>query len=239
MSHFKSVTEEYGLISKGDPDSKSEVKKEVESMFQHIAQQKENLFNILSKYRNQKENVDKKIFSIEIKSRGVLEFLLGYFLARKQTIEGKLENFILKNLKSFTEDRKAKIKLQEDLSEKQKIIEGIKHQIIFLDRIIEHTETLKNETLNEEEKKYFQQERERLRKEYNDELRKPIYENGIWISKEMGRYIRVTETIRLMFDQSLKELLGEEPINVRFCVACGNTLYGSVSLCLWCGAKVE
>lgn len=74
--------------------------------------------------------------------------------------------------------------------------------------------------MNEEEKKYFQQEREKLRKEYKDELWER--ETGIWIYKEIGRHIRVGETLKLMLDQSLLELLGEKSIRIRICPECGN-----------------
>jgi hypothetical protein len=240
MSYFEGLENEYGLMTKGNPEAMIEVKKEVECMFQYLTQHREKLSAIHSKYLNQKENVDKLIDekeSIEIKSRGELEFLLGYFFARKQTIEDKLEKFIFKNLKSFSEDRNAKIKMQEDLSEKQKLIENIKHQMSFLDKIIENTEILKDNTLNNEEKKNFQQERERLRKEFKEKLRGQ--ELGFKIHKEMARYIRVFETLKLMFDRSLAELLGERPIIIRHCKACGKILYGNIGLCLYCGAKME
>ena len=238
ISHFKSLENEYSLMGKGDPEAIIEVKKEVECMFQHLTQHREKLFAIHSKYLNQKENVDKIIEereSIEIKLRGELEFFLGYFFARRQTIEDKLEKFILKNLKSFSEDRNAKIKLQEDLSEKQKLIENIKDEKIFLDKIIEYTEILKDDTLNKEEKNYFLQEREKFRKEYKEK----VQEIGFKVHKELARYIRVLETLKLMFDQSLIELLGKKSMKIRSCLECGEILYGNIGLCVWCGAKME
>ena len=231
-SYFESLISELSLMNNRNPEVIIEVKKEVDCMFQYITQHRDELFAVYSKYLDQKENVDKIIDRkevIEIKSRGALEFLLGFSFARKQTIENKIEK--------ASRDKNVKIKLQEDLSEKQELIENVKQKMIFLDKIIEHTEILKDDNLNEEEKKYYFQEREKFRTEYKDKLGEK--EIGFKIQKEMGRYIRVNETLKLMLDQSLKELLGKKPIRIRFCLECGAIVHGNISLCVYCGTKME
>lgn len=209
----------------------NEIKEEALMMLDVITLRREKFNELVEKIREQEEKMrdtkDKGVH-VERHLRVELEYLYAYLIARRRTIKKKIESPPI--------DWKAKIHLQELLSESQDRLKQVEREIIILNRIIEQPDLLEDKTLIEEEIKFFRQERENLRKEYYYEhFKERKFES--WFFKEFGRYTRVREALNLIAERTKEELL-KASVSSRSCPTCGNKIYGRMSFCIVCGRKL-